>query len=291
MSVMTYGEYEVGQSRASWVEVSFALLERVFQQAQVPFEPGVEIPQININQVIAECRQQCSACLSVPVKEPLAAMAQVEAVQESLRQTSLMAHAMQALQQEQSRSIQAALQEARNLAHRGQPQAAMKRAKQAQTQLAQAVQHTCDRIADAQRHVVGEVMVESLQELGYQVERSSSEKRGAVWATRGAEAVAVLLESDGSFTMDMHGFVGTRCQKERAALISKLAEKGVELRVRQSALHGDRYGGQLLKSALQTARQQKIPVADALLTTAQSHESQQDLRRRQKMASQIKQNQ
>lgn len=238
----------------------------------------------DVNQLFAQWHKQLSQTQQkLASTVPLASASRANALDQTLVQFPLLREVATYVQPQSLQQAQDALKQMNEALAQGNTQLAEQHAKLAQTRLEEVVAASYDRLASAQQSVVREVVAETLGEMGYQVQQRDTGRRSAVWATRGAQSIAFVLEQDGSFQMDTYGFTGLSCQQERNALLERLAEKGVRLQVRQSVLHGDRYGGQLMKKALATARQQKLSVPDALLRTTAQHNAQDDLRRRQQI--------
>lgn len=265
--------------------VVLALNRRIYQQAGVPIgddllarHPG------DVNQLFARWRGQLSQTQQkLATTVPLASASRAKALDQTLAQLPVLKEVATHVQPQSLQQAQVALKEMNVALARGNNQLAEQHAKLAQTRLEEVVAASYDRLASAQQSVVREVVAETLSDMGYQVQQRDTGRRSAVWATRGAQSIAFVLEQDGSFQMDTYGFTGLSCQQERNALLERLAEKGVRLQVRQTVLHGDRYGGQLMKKALATAKQQKKPVPDALLQATAPRNAQDDLRRRQQI--------
>lgn len=261
-----------------------SLIQRIYQQAGVSLRPKGVQGLGDVNELFAAWHRRLLRTLqALAPPEPLAPIAQARALQQTLAQVPVLAEVVTHLEPQRLTIAQMALKEVETAQIRGDPVKAMEHAQVAQRHFEEAIFLCYERLALAQQQVVCRSIAETLQEMGYQVEQSERGLYSALWATRGAESIALVLERDGSFQMDTLGFQGLRCRQERAALLARLKEKGLHMQVRQSVLHGDRYGGQLLKRALATARRRHIPVPEALLQAASMAHDQDDLRRRQQV--------
>lgn len=285
MSEVSVGTFDiVAVAVAGAVVVGAQLLNRLLQVASVPVDLGSgQIDVFSAQGVLSEFQTQRDNALA-SAQESLPELARAFALEAALSQTPVLSAIAQQHEASLLSEAHAAAQQAQQLLAQGDVSRAQQAAQRALTQRELAVQRAYDRLANAQQSVVGEVIAETLAEMGYQVQRRDVGNRTALWATRGGDSIAVVLDADGQFQMDMHGFVGLRCRQERAALLQRLQEKGVRLNLREATLHGDRYGGQWLKKALRTATTHKLSVPEALLReTARAHSAQHDLRRRQQI--------
>lgn len=260
-------------------------LRRIYERAGIPLGSDLLANHASdVNQLFAQWHEQLGQTRQALANSiPLAPVACARALEQTLSQMPLLKQVVEQVQPQSVQLAQVALKQMDTALAQGNTTLATQQAILARDHLETVLASSYDRLAGAQQSVLCEVMAETLNEMGYRVEQRDSGRRSALWANRGAESIALVLEQDGSFQMDMHGFTGLRCQQERNALLGRLAEKGVRLQVRQSVLHGDRHGGQLLKKALATAKQQRLNVPDALLRTTASRNSQNDLRRRQQI--------
>lgn len=270
---------------AAAAAATLALARRIFQTASIPLHPQLLANYSgDVNQLFAQWHGQLSQTQQTLAKSiPLEPVARARAIEQTLSRMPLLKQVGEQVQPESIQLAQVALQQMDAALAQGNATLATQQAILAREHLEEVLVSSYDRLSGAQQSVLGELMAETLSEMGYNVERCDTGRRSALWASRGAQSVALVLEQDGSFQMDMHGFTGLSCQQERNALLDRLADKGIRLQVRQSVLHGDRHGGQLLKKALATHKQRRLSVPDALLQTTAPRDSRNDLRRRQQI--------
>jgi hypothetical protein len=145
---------------------------------------------------------------------------------------------------------------------------AVQTAQQAQQIILDSLTNLQNRLYEAQHKFIVQATTDSLQALGYRTEVSHHDGWTAIWATRGGHGVAVTLSPESHFEMDMLGWDGTQCQSEVQRIIQNLQERGVTFSNGRKILHGRRSGGVLLQAALKVAREQRLPVPEALLRVA-----------------------
>jgi hypothetical protein len=278
MSMITEGTVNSGPS---YVQLLGAALQRLFQQAAVPIRPELLSGYTNLGQVFAQWHQCLGAAQQrLASQVPLASVSCAKAMEQALAQVPLLQEVGVYLCPGQWQQARLALQQVDDALARGDTQRAESQAQLAQRHLEELIFQSHERLAVAQLAVVHDTIAATLQEMGYQVGHQLAEQRSAIYATRGAESIAMVLESDGDFQMDMAGFSGLDCEQAQQALVQRLEAKGIQLQPRRKTPHGDRGGGQLLKKALQAARQQHLSVTQALLRTTARPSHPHDLRRR-----------
>jgi len=145
---------------------------------------------------------------------------------------------------------------------------AVQAAQQAQQVILDGLAKLQDRLYEAQHRFVAQAIIDSLHALGYRTEVSQHDGWTAIWATRGGYGVAATLAPENHLEMDMLGWDGTQCQSEVHRIIQNLQERGVAFNNGRKAIHGRRSGGVLLQAALKVAREQRLPVPEALLRVA-----------------------
>lgn len=266
------------------IVIGAGLIALLLRRASLPEDQSANLSEFcGAQSLLAQFQSQRDSALA-SAQATLPALTRAAALETALSNTPLLSALAQQHEQSLLSEARVAEQQSQQKLAQNDTAGAQQAAQRALTLRELAVQRAYDRLANAQQSVVGEVVAETLSEMGYQVQRRDAGNRTAMWATRGAESIAVVLNADGEFQMDMHGFLGQACRQERVALLQRLREKGIQLNLREATLHGDRHGGQWLKKALLTAKTQKLSVPDALLrTTAQAQSAQQDLRRRQQI--------
>lgn len=159
--------------------------------------------------------------------------------------------------------------------------------RQAQSLLKLVLKEVRTNLHRAQHEFVVSSVTKSLEELGYQVKSANSVIGSgswtAIWATKGGNAIGVVVSPQSQITLDMIGWEGTSCQAELYAFRQKVEEKGIHFQDGKRYLHGRREGGILLQNAAKLARSEGLSIPEALLKISQGH-SQSEQRRRQATA-------
>lgn len=257
---------------------------RIYQQAGIPIAPHQMASACDVPQLMYEWHQRLNTTYqTLAASCRSASLARGKALAQCLADTPMLRMATDHLASDNVTQARSLLQLAEKEAQLGSSLIADTKAREAQARLEEAVAHTYERLCSARQQVFSGIIGGTLQEMGYKVVMLSNEQGSAIWATQGDRSLAVVLNRDGTVQMDTYGFSGLQCKLERDKLTDRLEQKGIRLQVKQSVLHGDRHGGQLVKNALASARQQKISVPDALLQTTAPRNAWDDLRRRQQI--------
>jgi uncharacterized membrane protein len=168
---------------------------------------------------------------------------------------------------------------------------AVKSARQAQRLLESGLREVHTRLAEAQHQIVVDSTIRSLREMGYKVHTQSTcspvGSWTALWATKGAKAIAVVVSPKSQLMMDMIGWEGTTCQAELIAFRQRMTQKGVQFREGRRYSHGRREGGLLIQEAAKVARENRMSFPQALLQVAcrgRLFEQQTEQQRRQSAA-------
>ncbi len=266
-------------------------LFKLFQQAGVPLESSLlsHVPTFCASSLLTDWHRQLSqewflSCQSLPLREvpALTPLAQAKALDSALTKLPLLHHVVQHTHASSLQKARTALQQSEQAQLQGNAEAAQYHALTAKQLLEEAVFNAHERLAKAQQTVLSKAVVDSLQEMGYQVRQHQNEQGTALWGVKGGQGIAVVINKDGSLQADMLGFDGLSCQEERQRLLAQLAEKGISVYQKASIVHGRKSGGQLLENSLHLARQRRLSVPHALLETALPKRQQRDrLRQRQ----------
>jgi len=255
-----------------------------------------------LRQVRVSTRQLASAHLNalsqqfpkLP-KTHLQPLANAQALLQSIKNQSLLSFGMQKVKPQEWETAQRLLVDAQHQWQRGGLTDAVKSARQAQRLLESGLREVHTRLAEAQHQIVVNSTKESLREMGYKVHiQSACSSVGswtALWATKGAKAIAVVVSPKSQLMMDMIGWEGTTCQAELIAFRQRMTQKGVQFREGRRYSHGRREGGLLIQEAAKVARENRMSFPQALLQVAcrgrlfeQQTEQQTEQQRRQSAA-------
>jgi len=198
----------------------------------------------------------------------LTSIAQATALFEAVQQNDLLHAGLASLNLSEWQRAANLLVNARHQLATGNVDRAVQAAQQAQQVIFDGLENLQNRLYEAQHRFVAQTTIDSLHALGYQTEVSQQGGWTAIWATRGGHGIAVTLSPESHLEMDMLGWDGTQCQSEVQRIIQNLQERGVTFSSGRKVLHGRRSGGVLLQKALRVAREQRLPVPDALLSVA-----------------------
>jgi len=205
-------------------------------------------------------------------KTHLQLLANAHALLQSIKSQPLLSFGMQKVKPQEWDTAQRLLKATQHQWQRGELTGAIKNARQAQKLLASGLKEVHTRLAEAQHHLVVDTIMKSLQEMGYKVHiqsvRSSLGSWTALWATKGAQAIAVVVSPKSQLMMDMVGWEGTRCQAELLAFRQRMMKKGIQFREGKRYYHGRREGGLLIQEAAKVARENRLSFPQALLQVA-----------------------
>jgi len=147
----------------------------------------------------------------------------------------------------------------------GNAQEAIRLAQQAESQLAMAARTGLRRLEAGQRLILSAAMAQQLEGMGYTVRLAAEERAVGLWATKGAQTVAVAVTGRGRVDMDMAGFDGLSCRQESQRLMDALARGGFKVWREASVFHGRRGGGAMIRRVTDIARQEGIDPACGIL--------------------------
>ena len=203
-------------------------------------------------------------------KTHLQLLANAHALLQSIKSQPLLSFGMQKVKPQEWDTAQRLLKTAQHQWQRGELTDAAKNARQAKKLLASGLKEVHTRLAQAQHRFVVDSAVKSLQEMGYQIQsaRSSHGSWTALWATKGAQAIAVVVSPKSQLMMDMVGWEGTRCQAELLAFRQRMAKRGIQFREGRRYHHGRREGGLLIQEAAKVSRENRLSFPQALLQVA-----------------------
>lgn len=136
-------------------------------------------------------------------------------------------------------------------------------------------------LQNAYLQAVSQTVRESLEELGYTVSEEEDNQAKGIWARKDYTAVAVVVNNQGEIKLDMMGFEGLACQKEKNNLLKKMEEKGLRFEQKSRIIHGRKEGGNLIEQALKLSRRTSppLPMPRALLKVS-AFKTPQDQRQR-----------
>jgi len=200
----------------------------------------------------------------------LQSLANAQALLQSIQSLPLLSFAMQSVKPQEWKTAQQLLEIAQHQWQRNEVTEAIKNARQAQKLLTSGLKEVHTRLAQAQHCFVVDSAMKSLQEMGYQIQsaRSSVGSWTALWATKGAQAIAVVVSPKSQLMIDMMGWEGTRCQTELHAFRQRMSQKGIQFREGRRYYHGRREGGLLIQEAAKVVRENRVPFPQALLQVA-----------------------
>jgi hypothetical protein len=122
-------------------------------------------------------------------------------------------------------------------------------AREASRMLGQALRSTAVELAGEERTLTVEASQRSLAALGWTAEVHPGDRATGVWAVRGDEAVAILVQDGGAIETDVVGCAGDTCAPVMEAFRRQMEAEGVLLSEVARRPHGDSEGGQLIARA------------------------------------------
>ncbi len=263
------------------VEVAGAALSRLFEEAGAPIDTRLlhKTGALSACSLLSDWHRaikQMKHSSSLRSGTP-SALAEAKGLLQALNKTPLLSHVVERTQSD-------LMEQARQALRLAATTSASHHGINAAQSIEKAVDNAYQLLSDAQQKVVNQAVAESLEEMGYQVERHQSRQVTALWATKGAQGIAVVTDRDGSVQMDMCGFEGQKCRLERNFLLQKLQERGVQIKINGSTLHGRKEGGKLLTDALHIAKNNNgVTVAQAIAQIAQGNGKGQNLALKQRL--------
>lgn len=128
--------------------------------------------------------------------------------------------------------------------------------KSSQEQMATADQHLVKAIDTAvsafrvdERQLTARLTAKALTKCGFHIRTARGVRSNAVWAERGHQIVAALVQDGGALELDTAGVSGGGCNAVMEELRMTLDELGVDADIRRRVSHGDDRGGQLIQRA------------------------------------------
>ena len=212
-------------------------------------------------------------------------MANTQALLESIQNQPILRLGAERLRANEWMKAQSLLATAQKQLRKADVNDALCSVRQAQSLLKSVLKDVQTHLYRAQHEFVVSSVKKSLEELGYQVKsaRSAIGSWTALWATKGGNAIGVVVSPQSRITLDMLGWEGTSCQAELYAFCQKMEEKGIHFQEGKRYLHGRRDGGILLQNAAKLARSKGLSIPEALLEISQK-DPQNEQRRRQATA-------
>jgi len=108
-------------------------------------------------------------------------------------------------------------------------------------------------LAAEERTSVTAIMQDALQSIGCRVTTALEPAVTGIWAERGHELVAVLIEDGGRARIDVAGFGGSDCAPFHEEIERAVAMRGGAFEHVEVAEHGDPDGGVLIRNAARAA--------------------------------------
>ncbi len=108
-------------------------------------------------------------------------------------------------------------------------------------------------LAVEERASVTAIMQDALQSIGCRVTTGLEPTATGIWAERGHELVAVLIEDGGKARIDVAGFGGSDCAPFHEEIERAVARRGGAFEHVEVAEHGDPDGGVLIRNAARAA--------------------------------------
>lgn len=142
--------------------------------------------------------------------------------------------------------------ESQQAALTGNPQRAGLLASQASNALLKATTATVETLRQDERTAVAGATKRALAGMGYSVSEARGARSTGLWAERGHESVAVLVQDGGAMETDNAGLAGGACTASMKSLQHALHDEGVVASVQRRVDHGDPGGGSLIRRAGQT---------------------------------------
>lgn len=140
--------------------------------------------------------------------------------------------------------------EAREAQRRGDRAEAARLASSGERSLKRAITATQQRLELDERNVVATVAAGALRGLGFAVTSASGTHSTGLWAIRGHEVVAMLVQDGGATEMDTAGCAANACEPTTSAVVERMRRGGVGLQLARLERHGDSDGGQLIQRAV-----------------------------------------
>jgi hypothetical protein len=108
-------------------------------------------------------------------------------------------------------------------------------------------------LASEERTLVTSVMNDALRSIGCRTTIADGDGSSGIWAERGHQVVAVLIENGGRVELDVAGFEGSGCVPFHEEIEKAVIARGGTLEDVEVVQHGDAGGGVLIRSAARAA--------------------------------------
>lgn len=221
-------------------------------------------------QLMQEIMRSCPAIEALPTHGQLAALAgsTVQSARHGLAETSALARleqrrssvlaepeigiAVRAADPSSWAAAERLLAESRE-AVAASPTRAEALAAEGDRALCTALEHGARALAIEERAAVTAVIQDALQSVGCRTMTALEPGATGIWAERGHELVAVLIEDGGAVKIDLAGFGGSDCLPFHDEIERAVAERGGTFEHVEVAEHADPSGGVLIRSAARAA--------------------------------------
>jgi hypothetical protein len=177
-------------------------------------------------------------------------------------------------------TAQRLLAESRSALAARDPNRAAVLARQGDETLCAALIDSALRISNEERTLAASVLADALRSMGCRTLVAEGEGTVGIWAERGHQVAAVLVEQGGVASLDLAGFEGDECLPFHREIEQAVAERGGTLENARSVEHADRRGGVLIhRAALAAGAGGNL--AEGLVRQAGGRESRRSLRTEQ----------
>ncbi len=100
-------------------------------------------------------------------------------------------------------------------------------------------------LGSVEKTIIKEKTIQSLQNLGYEVNAKTMKKTTLIRGLKGEVSIAAQIGSKGELEIDMAGFDGTTCKNELNRLSAEIEKQGIVLSIKQQINHKRKRGGKL----------------------------------------------
>lgn len=125
-------------------------------------------------------------------------------------------------------------------------------AMQAHETLQSTVARTARRLQRDEQAAAVDALTRALRRRGYNVSIACGKRSTGLWAARGHEILAALVQPGGAMEIDNAGLSGDACATTMHTLEADLREEGCIVSIQRRIDHGDPGGGSLIRRAGQT---------------------------------------
>jgi hypothetical protein len=119
----------------------------------------------------------------------------------------------------------------------------------ADERLVNAIDTTVRTLRVDERQLTARLTAQALVNRGFHIKTGSGERSNSIWAERGHQIVAVLVQDGGVSELDIAGISGGGCAAVVHEVHEELDALGVGAEVVRRVDHGDDRGGQLIQRA------------------------------------------